>query len=167
MQVMVDKLKLTAARKALELDPRLQAPTPTITSKIGGRSYVDVLAKLKNAGDQVPGLEVTSFRNDRAPDDRQIVTGRVAVGDIEAVRERVDSLKAATGLHLSLYNSVPAIHCDPESLNRRARESGGPCFLGGAGVIVGVVDVGCDFRHGNFRQGNTPRIRYLWDQSTE
>ncbi|HKI05533.1 MAG TPA: S8 family serine peptidase [Thermoanaerobaculia bacterium] len=165
--VTTDKLKLTAVQKALEYDPRLQAPTPTITSKIDGRCYVDVLAKLKNAGDQVPGLEVTGFRNGRAPDDRQIVTGRVAVDDIEAVREKVVSLKAATELHLSLYNSVPAIHCDPESLNRGARESDGPSFLGGAGVIVGVVDVGCDFRHGNFRQGNTTRIRYLWDQSTE
>jgi subtilisin family serine protease len=172
-----DKLKLTVVQKGLEYDPRLheeelrrtaeQAPTPTITSKIGGKYYVDVLAKLKKAGDRVPGLEVRGFRNDRAPDDRLIVTGRVAVDDIEAVRERVESLKAATEMHLSLYNSVPAIHCDPESLNRGARENDGPRFLSGSGVVIGVVDVGCDFRHGNFRQGNTTRIRYLWDQSTE
>jgi subtilisin family serine protease len=177
MHVIADKLKLKAVQKGLEYDPRLheeelrrtaeQAPTPTITSQIGGKYYVDVLAKLKKAGDRVPGLEVRGFRNDKAPDDRLIVTGRVAVDDIEAVREKVESLKAATELHLSLYNSVPAIHCDPESLNRGARENDGPRFLSGSGVVIGVVDVGCDFRHGNFRQGNTTRIRYLWDQSTE
>src|SRR5262249_6738741 len=37
--------------------------------------------------------------------------------------------------------------------------------LDGSGVIVGVVDEGCDFVHRNFRNADgTTRILYLWDQ---
>jgi subtilisin family serine protease len=36
----------------------------------------------------------------------------------------------------------------------------------GKGVVVGIVDYGCDFVHGNFRNGNgSTRLLYLWDQN--
>lgn len=37
----------------------------------------------------------------------------------------------------------------------------------GKGVIVGVVDFGCDFAHRAFRNGSTSRILKLWDQNAE
>lgn len=35
----------------------------------------------------------------------------------------------------------------------------------GQGVIVGVVDFGCDFAHSSFRNGQASRILALWDQN--
>ncbi len=37
----------------------------------------------------------------------------------------------------------------------------------GQGVIVGVVDFGCDFAHSSFRNGQSSRILALWDQNTK
>lgn len=124
---------------------------------------LDVIAKLRDRDQPVKGLAVS-----RNPGKGQIVTGTVRADEIEHVRadENVLSLKAATGLHLCLHHSVPAIHCDPESLFLGSR-NGAETFPGldGSGVVIGIVDVGCDFRHKNFRQGNMTRIHCIWDQS--
>ena len=125
---------------------------------------LEVIAKLRDRDQPVKGLAVS-----RKPGKGQIVTGTVPAKEIENVRadENVLSLKAATGLHPCLYNSVPAIHCDPESLFLGSK-NGAETFPGldGSGVVIGIVDVGCDFRHKNFRHGNMTRIHCIWDQST-
>ncbi len=128
------------------------------------RSHLlDVIAKLRDRDQPVKGLAVS-----RRPGKGQIVTGTVPAREIEHVRadENVLSLKTATGLHLCLHHSVPAIHCDPESLFLGSK-NGTETFPGldGSGVVIGVVDVGCDFRHKNFRHGNMTRIHCIWDQS--
>ena len=84
-------------------------------------------------------------------------------------REEVLSLRAADDVHLHLYNSVPAVQCDPMSLGGAARENGTAYpGLDGTDVVIGIVDVGCDFRHANFRKpSGATRIRYFWDQSEE
>lgn len=124
---------------------------------------LDVIAKLRDRDQPVNGLAVS-----RRPGKGQIVTGTVPVHEIENVRadSNVLSLKAATGLHLCLHHSVPAIHCDPESLFLGSK-NGAETFPGldGSGVVIGIVDVGCDFRHKNFRHGNMTRIHCIWDQS--
>jgi subtilisin family serine protease len=126
---------------------------------------LDVIAKLRDRDKPVHGLAVS-----RKPGQGQIVTGTVLGHEIEDVRadENVVSLKAATGLHLCLHHSVPAIHCDPESLFLGSK-NGTETFPGldGSGVVIGIVDVGCDFRHKNFRHGNMTRIHRIWDQSTK
>jgi len=168
------KLQLKSFRQKDEIqyDPHLQEEKCRADAERAptrNKRYVDVLVKLKSPGATVEGLIVTG------PPEGRIVTGRVAIEDIEKVRAQVDSLKAATELHLCLYNSVPVIHADRGVLDQTLKTasfepSEGMQKLGldGSGVIVGVVDIGCDFRHANFRdEGNKTRLLYLWDQSAK
>lgn len=151
------------------LDPQLQkiilqaqsgkAIDPTIgKASASGEVLVDVIAKLRDPGQDVPGLKVVRVIGD-------IVTGVVAVDDIEAVRSdpNVISLKGARKLQRNLKFSVPEIRASQKQLHN-ALPSGSPA-INGTGVIVGVVDYGCDFVHDNFRNPDgTTRILYLWDQ---
>lgn len=153
------------------LDPRLQSII--LTAREGGLSEatsvygeaadgtvnVDVLAKLRDTGVPVPGLTVVRVIG-------QIVTGSVALEQIEAVRNHpnVVSLKAATRLHPDLEFSVSEIQAARDTL-----AAAGPAFAStdGKGVIVGVVDYDCDFVHRNFRNADgTTRLLYLWDQQS-
>lgn len=136
--------------------------TPSITYREStdenARVWVDVIAKLKNG---VP--EHSGFIFGRRPGGGDIVTGRISLDELEDFRPQVTSLKAATDLFVDLHYSVPAVHCDSEALRRAFPDLAG---LDGSGVIVGIVDNGCDFKHKNFRlrSGDT-RLLYLWDQS--
>jgi subtilisin family serine protease len=153
-----------------ELDPHLQhlllahaegelpGAGSGIVNRQGGQLRVDVIAKLKSPGQKVPGLDVARTAGD-------LVTGTVAIPDITRVRlhPNVVSLKAATPLHESLGVSVPEARCDEGTL--RAAFPGLSPELDGSGVIVGIVDYGCDFRHGNFLTASREtRVLYLWDQ---
>lgn len=153
----------------LQYDPHLQeerlrqlANLPggkAITFTENGKLYVDIIAKLKGPEYEVP--EGITYLNKIGGG--PIITGCIEVDRIPVVRKQVESLKAALEIHLHLYNSLPAIHSDSESL-------GLPEFLGldGKGVVVGVVDFGCDFRHANFRKPNgDTRLLALWDQTKE
>ena len=147
----------------LQYDPHLQEER----SRAGAsQRWIDVIARLED-----PSRAGELFQDVRNPGKGQIVTGRAPVQEIEEIRRNgnVISLKAAQELHLCLYNSVQAIHGDTESLDRSARSPRGDAFPGldGSGVVIGIVDTGCDFRHRNFRQGKATRIRWIWDQSAE
>jgi subtilisin family serine protease len=135
-----------------------QPATLRITGKNErGQRVVDVIAKLRKEGDTPKGLHIVR------PIGNRIVTGTAVVEEIEDIRPQVESIKAARELSLDLYHSVPATCCDPEALER-----GAPGFPGldGSGVLIGIVDIGCDFRHRNFRHpSGATRIRYFWDQS--
>jgi subtilisin family serine protease len=143
-----------------------------ITCEVNGKRCVDVIAKLRKSKEgtiQIPP-EILNYKligdvtGERVP--YTIVTGMMEVDKVEDVRRKVRSLKAATEVYQALYHSVSAIHCDPKSLDA-ARGPKGESFPGldGSGIIIGVVDFGCDFRHRNFRQASgATRLRYLWDQ---
>lgn len=122
-----------------------------------GDVNIDVIAKLSEPDDDVPGLNVVRRLG-------QIVTGTVALQHVEAVRRHpnVISLKRATELHEELQFSVHQIGATTDQL---APLVGPGVTVDGRGVIVGVIDVGCDFAHGNLRQADgTTRLLYLWDQ---
>jgi hypothetical protein len=154
-----------------DLDPHLQeqilaraagqTPYPPILSGLG---EVDVIGRLKDAEQLIPkGFHLIR----RIGEGGTIITGTVAIEQLQKVHNELFSLKAGTELYLNLFNSVPATHCNPEALDAAAR-IGGKAFPGvnGSRVIVGIVDFGCDFKHANFlKPSGDTRLLYLWDQS--
>jgi hypothetical protein len=93
-----------------------------------------------------------------------IVTGRIPVDRIEAVRKNdaVLSLKAAQRLRPVLAASTKETHASVDLLPPDAEGDQG------AGVIVGLVDFGCDFAHENFRKDDgTTRVLAIWDQNAD
>lgn len=114
-----------------------------------------VLAHLNDPGLAVPGLMIVRRIG-------PIITGAVHPQDITRVRAHpnVHSLKLARPLKPALHRSVASLHATPLLLS--AALGTAPT---GSGVIVGVVDDGCDFAHLNFRRADlTSRLLYLWDQ---
>ena len=125
---------------------------------MSGEEVVDVIAKLRNPRLRVKGLHISQRIG-------QIVTGVVKAEDIIRVRKNrnVLSLKGARRVLPTLANSVPEIRATPQQLrNAFPDRRGAP---DGSGVIVGIIDNGCDFGHKNFRtpEGDT-RVLFLWDQ---
>ena len=127
------------AAQAGRIDPAL------VQEADDGTLRVDVLAVLRDPSQPVPGLEVGQSVGD-------IVTGSCVVEDIEAVRSHpnVVSLKGATKVESNVRFSVPEIRGSQKAL-REALPSGAGT-PDGTGVIVGVVDFGCDYAHENFRE---------------
>jgi len=124
------------------------------------KQAVDVIARLRNPNMKVPGLWVVRKIG-------RIVTGLVEADRITEVRghRNVLSLKAARRLRKMLRDSVPEINASPENLAAKL-PSGNP-VPDGSGVIVGIVDHGCDFSHPNFRKrdaAGSTRVLFLWDQ---
>jgi subtilisin family serine protease len=164
-----NQYSLREERVLTDLDPELQnavllhnvgRPLPRYLREqlASGRDVVDVIAKLRNPRESVEGLSISQRIG-------QIVTGVVEARNIIKVREdrNVLSLKGARRLLPTLANSVPEIRATPQQL--RNAFPGAKSELNGTGVIVGIIDHGCDFAHPNFRtpDGDT-RILFLWDQ---
>jgi subtilisin family serine protease len=116
---------------------------------------VAVVVRLTHAAAVVPGLRVVARFG-------AVVTGRLPLGRIIDVRRHphVASLKASVTHAADLDRSVPAIRALPALLARPG--AGAPA---GRGVIVAVIDWGCDFAHVNLRdaRGRT-RLLAIWDQ---
>lgn len=151
------------------LDPHLQdiilstdageTPDPSLAMAADGEVIIDVIAKLKDSTQAVPGLTVVRTIG-------SIVTGTVAVSEIEAVRAdpNVISIKRANKIYPSLRVSTPEIRVTAAQL--RTGLPGVTQTIDGTGVIIGIVDFGCDFAHPNFRNADgTTRLLHLWDQN--
>ena len=96
------------------------------------------------------------------PDGTMIVTGRIPVTRIEQVRIQpiVKSLKAAQPLRPTLDATLLETGARPDLLPQATQSDGG------TGVIIGIVDYGCDFAHQNFRTvGGGTRLLCIWDQN--
>jgi subtilisin family serine protease len=159
----------TTESEALALDPHLQQIVVAraegqligrelLTETADGTPAVDVLAKLKDPAEQVDGLTVVEVNG-------PYVTGTLDIDKIEQVRKHpnVLSLKRATRLHQELRFSVPEVRADAATLQTLNPSGAG---VDGAGVIVGIVDYGCDILHRNFRKADgTTRLLFLWDQN--
>lgn len=90
-----------------------------------------------------------------------IVTGRIPVKRIEYIRSLpfVKSLKAARKLSTAVKRTVLDIGADTFAVKH-------PDLRGGEGVLIGIIDFGCDFAHHNFmtERGHT-RLLQFWDQT--
>lgn len=152
------------------MDPRLQKlvafrrhgePLPaTATTQV---DEVSVVAKVSDvdAWEALSEVHVGVVVGDRAADGTTVVTARVPVSRLEEIRARpyVVSLKAAQRLHRALTATTADTKARPADLPP------GNKVKGGVGVVVGVVDSGCDFAHRNFVAANgRTRLLKLWDQ---
>jgi subtilisin family serine protease len=123
-----------------------------------GKVLIDVVAKLRDPNRAVTGLNVVRVIGD-------IVTGMIDINDVDEVRAdpNIVSLKAARRVRPTLKFSIPEVLGSQTQLKKEL-PLGSP-DINGAGVIVGIVDYGCDFVHNNFRRPDgTTRLLYLWDQ---
>src|SRR5262249_30218436 len=151
-----------------QLDPRLQrivarhrqgiaraATSSTGTNEVAVVARVTDAAQWENLSEVRLGAVVSKTGNDAS----DIVTGLIPVSRIESVRTCavVQRLKAPQRLRPVLDATVPDIGAAPSSTT---------IANGAKGVIVGVVDFGCDFAHKNFRnKDGSSRLLAIWDQS--
>jgi subtilisin family serine protease len=152
------------------IDPRIQlylarrarGIVPPATSSTA-RGEVAVIAKVSDLTSWLSRSEVFPGANlGTTPDGANIVTARVPLDRVEILRQLpyVQSLKATQLLQPTLRSTIEEIEARADLLPPSARGQQGK------GVVVGIIDYGCDFVHSNFRNpdGST-RILALWDQT--
>jgi subtilisin family serine protease len=114
-----------------------------------------VVVRFTHVEATVPGLRVVARFG-------TVATGRLPLGLLVEARRHphVASLKASLAYTPELDRSVPAIHAVPAALEHPGRPP-----ATGRGVIVAVLDWGCDFAHANLRdQHGHTRVLAIWDQ---
>jgi subtilisin family serine protease len=151
------------------MDPRLQLAITNHRSGKRGLAFASTTGQELPVVARVKSVEEWEALPDVFPAARMgkvgkdwIVTGRVPIDRIEEVRAAptVVSLKGSQPIHPALDATLPAMSVVPALL------PAGTAADGGKGVVVGVIDFGCDFAHRNFRRkdGST-RLLALWDQA--
>lgn len=150
------------------MDPRLQlavvnrrAGKPSMPVASADGESVPVVARVTShaawaeIADVDPGAEIGT-----AQDGTVIVTGRIPIRKAEAIHQHPDvlSMKASQPVRPLLQDTLESMGVQP----------GSPAVAGtggGAGVVVGIVDIGGDFAHLNFREaGGGTRLLALWQQ---
>lgn len=159
------------AEQDLQMDPRLQrlvahwrSGNTIEATASSGANEVAVVAKVtsRSAWEELSEVRAPKAIGPWDADTRTtIVTGRLPVQRIEAVRQMsfVRSLKAAQPLQPALLAGIPETNAAPAGLPT------GTLSDGGRGVVVGIIDYGCDIAHRNFQTMNgQSRIEKLWVQ---
>ena len=159
------ELKISAA-----MDPRLQFACARRQLGLPERSLASAtaeeLAVFAKVSDLAAWEALSEVRGGAtlgpADDGTTLVTARIAVSRIEAVRAQpcVRSLKSSQPLQHALADTTLEMGTRPADYPAHTAPDGG------RGVVVGIVDFGCDFAHLNFRHpdGST-RLLALWNQS--
>ncbi|MBD2156726.1 S8 family serine peptidase [Leptolyngbya sp. FACHB-16] len=152
-----------------DLDPRLQqlveqeerglTAEPTASTEIG---EVAVIAKVSDleAWDNANGVR-TIANIGSTPDGYHLVTARIPIARLEEIRRAsyVFSLKPGVPLKPNLEATLEEIRSRKDLLPSSS--------IGnlGEGVVIGIVDYGCDFVHKNFRHDDgSTRLIAIWDQ---
>jgi subtilisin family serine protease len=149
-------------RIQLLLDRRARGIVPLATASTAD-GEIAVIAKVTDLTSWFNQSEVFAGTDlGQTPDGAYIVTGRVPLNRVEILRQLpyVQSLKASQILKPELQSTIEEIKAKADLLP--------PITTGqqGKGVVVGIVDYGCDFLHQNFRHADgTTRILTLWDQN--
>ncbi len=155
-----------------DIDPRIQLHlarrarglVPPATSSTA-RGEIAVIAKVSDLTGWLSQSDIFVGANmGTTPDGAHIVTARVPINRVQTLRELpyVQSLKAAQLLKPALRATTEEIKASAELLPPSAQGQQGK------GVVIGIVDYGCDFVHSNFRRPDgTTRILALWDQTAE
>jgi subtilisin family serine protease len=149
-------------RIQLHLDRRARGLVPPATASTA-EGEIAVIAKVSDLTSWSSRSEVFEGANlGITPDGAYIVTARVPLNRVEILRQLpyVQSLKASQILKPALKSTIEEIKARADLLP--------PLTQGqqGKGVIVGIIDYGCDFAHHNFRNPDgSSRILALWDQT--
>lgn len=152
------------------MDPHLQrlvarrrwgvAELPTAST---GHDEVAVIAKVTNLSEWEGLSEVrVGGTFGETEDGTLIVTGRIPISRVEHVWRLpfVKSLKAARSLRPVLHMTLEETGARPGLL------PSGNLTTGGKGVVIGIIDSGCDFVHQNFRNADgTTRLVSIWHQA--
>lgn len=152
-----------------DLDPYLQrlleqrnrgltteATASTEAGEIAVIAKVSDLDAWNNMSEVRTGADIGS-----TPDGYHLVTARIPLERLEQVRRApfVISLKPGVPLKPNLKATLAEIHARKDLLP--------PSCVGnqGEGVIIGIVDNGCDFAHPSFRKSDwKTRLLAIWDQ---
>lgn len=164
----------TSDRIPTDIDPRLQRVIEKsqresehnhFDTEAIGDGQVSVIAKVKDidSWSALPGVQHAADIGETLDKTGRIVTAMVDIHQIEKIRQSpvVLSLKASQPVKPVLDKTIEEIEARKDLLPPGiAKEKGGE------GVVVGVVDFGCDFVHQNFlKQNGSTRLLSLWDQS--
>ena len=153
------------------MDPRLQRlvarrrrGTLEMTTASTGQDEVAVIAKVKDvkAWEGLSEVRVGGTIGKTDANGTTLVTARIPVSRIEYLRQLafVKSLKAAQLLQPTLDKTIEETGARVDLL------PAGQLTNGGEGVVVGIIDYGCDFMHQNFRDaGGGTRLLSLWHQA--
>ncbi|NCJ05426.1 S8 family serine peptidase [Synechococcales cyanobacterium C] len=149
-------------RIQLHLDRRARGLVPPATASTA-EGEIAVIAKISDLASWLNRSEVFPGANlGNNPDGTYIVTARVPLNRVEILRQLpyVQSLKASQVLKPALKSTIEEVKARVDLLPPLAQGQQGK------GVVVGIIDYGCDFLHQNFRHpdGST-RILALWDQT--
>ena len=134
-------------------------PNPVQAVLVGGELRVDILAELKEDTDLAQLQEIMRVHAYT----RRFVSGQIPVERLPELNEHVKRMQTARPIRPATYDSLTSIHADQQTLGQAL--PGVNPTPDGSGVIVGIVDIGCDFVHQNFRDANgQTRLLFLWDQ---
>ena len=153
-----------------EIDPRIQLHlarrargiVPPVTSSTA-RGEIAVIAKVSDLTSWLSQSEVFPGANlGTTPDGANIVTARIPLDRVQILRQLpyVQSLKATQLLQPTLKSTIEEVKARVDLLPPSAQGQQGK------GVVVGIIDYGCDFLHNNFRNpDSSTRVLALWDQT--
>jgi hypothetical protein len=99
-----------------------------------------------------------------------IITGRIPVSLLATLAGDPDVVRAEAGTLQKQLLDIVKSSASSAGVLLGSVDAGSTNFGGrdGSGVIIGIVDSGIDFTHGDFiTAGNASRILYLWDQTDE
>jgi protocatechuate 3,4-dioxygenase beta subunit/subtilisin family serine protease len=131
------------------------AATSTLTEgTTADETRIQVFIQVKNPSEalNIQGVLVRSAVGN-------ILSAQISPEAIEHLEMHPNVQYVERGAPLGLKATVEA------SNNVKIEVAPGPLSETGKGVIVGVIDWGCDFTHGDFRNENGSRILYFWDQT--
>lgn len=169
-QAELQSLHRVAGGRPASMDARLmlaivnrQRGKQALSITSAGSNEVAVVARVADAAlwgelpDVLPGAQLGM-----TPDGSAIVTGRVAIDRIEALRAEpvVRSLKASQLVRPQLEATTRTMRVRADLLPAGVKPKGG------AGSVVGIVDFGGDFAHRNFRKADgKTRLLAIWNQA--
>jgi subtilisin family serine protease len=149
-------------RIQLHLDRRARGMVLSATASTA-KGEIAVVAKISDLTSWQNRSEVFAGANlGTTPDGSYIVTARVPLDRVEMLRQLpyVQSLKASQILKPELKSTVEEINAKADLLPPLAQGQQGK------GVVVGIIDYGCDFAHRNFcNPDGSTRILSFWDQT--